>query len=82
MSMLGEALLGQKKYTAAEPFLLKGYEGMKQREKTIPPAYRPIRLREGLERLVGLYEAWGKKDKAGQWRQKLNTIQNPASGGR
>ena len=31
------ALLGQKKYADAEPLLLEGYEGMKQREKTIPP---------------------------------------------
>ncbi len=36
-SLLGGALLGQKKYADAEPLLRKGYEGMKQREKTIPP---------------------------------------------
>jgi len=24
-----------------------------------------------LERLVQLYEAWGKKDKAAEWRKKL-----------
>jgi hypothetical protein len=35
MSALGAALLGQKNYTAAEPLLLKGYEGIKQREKSI-----------------------------------------------
>ena len=35
-SMLGGAFLGQKKYTEAEPLLLAGYEGMKQREATIP----------------------------------------------
>ena len=35
-SLLGGALLGQKKYAEAEPLLLAGYEGMKQREKTIP----------------------------------------------
>src|SRR5207245_269157 len=31
-SMLGEALVGQKQYAAAEPLLVQGYEGMKQRE--------------------------------------------------
>ena len=35
-AMLG-ALLGQKKYAEAEPLLLSGDEGMKQRAKTIPP---------------------------------------------
>ena len=31
-SMLGGALLGQKKYAEAEPRMVKGYEGMKARE--------------------------------------------------
>src|SRR5262249_43733679 len=30
-SLLGASLLGQKKYADAEPFLLQGYEGLKQR---------------------------------------------------
>jgi serine/threonine protein kinase len=73
-SILGGALLGQKKYTEAEPLLLQGFEGMKQREKLIPP--HPLargRIPEALERLVQLYEARGQKDQAAQWRQKLAT---------
>ena len=58
-SMLGEALLDQKKFADAEPLLLSGYEGMKQREDTIPSQDKP-RLTKALERLVRLYEAWGK----------------------
>ena len=68
-SLLGGALAGQKKYADAEPLLLAGYEGMKQREKTIPPQ-SSTRLPEGIERLVQLYDAWGKKDKADEWRKK------------
>jgi hypothetical protein len=34
-SFLGQTLLGEKKYAAAEPRLLQGYEGMKQREEAI-----------------------------------------------
>jgi eukaryotic-like serine/threonine-protein kinase len=70
MSMLGGALLGQKKYADAEPLLLTGYEGMKQREAKIPPPGK-VRLTEALERLVHLYEATGQKDKAEEWRKKL-----------
>ena len=33
-SMLGGLLLGQKKYEEAEPLLLAGYEGMKERENS------------------------------------------------
>jgi hypothetical protein len=63
-------LLGQKKYADAEPLLLAGYQGMKQREKTIPPQ-GSTRIPEALERLVQLYEATGKQDEAAKWRKEL-----------
>jgi hypothetical protein len=69
-SLLGDALLDQKKYTEAEPRLLSGYEGMKQREDTIPPQDKP-RLTRAVERLVKLYEAWDKGDRATKWREIL-----------
>jgi eukaryotic-like serine/threonine-protein kinase len=69
-SMLGAALAGQKKYTDAEPLLVEGYEGMKQREAKIPTEGK-IRLMEALESLVALYEATAQKDKAAAWRKKL-----------
>jgi tetratricopeptide (TPR) repeat protein len=69
-SSLGGALLGQKKYADAEPLLLAGYEGMKQREKTIPLPGK-LRIPEAIERLVQLYEATGKKDAAAKWRKEL-----------
>jgi serine/threonine protein kinase/Tfp pilus assembly protein PilF len=70
-SLLGGALLGQKKYAAAEPLLLEGYDGMRQRAAKMPALGQP-RLAEAMERLVQLYDAWDKKDKAAQWRQKLD----------
>ena len=66
-SLLGGVLLGQKKYTDAEPLLLSGYEGMKRREKTIPEQGK-IHLSEAVERLVQLYEATDKKDEVKKWR--------------
>jgi hypothetical protein len=69
-SMLGASLLGQKKYAEAEPLLLAGYQGMKAREARIPTAGK-LRLAEAGERVVLLYEAWGKKDKADEWRAKV-----------
>ena len=69
--MLGGALLGQKKYTAAEPLLLAGYEGLKQREKTIPPEGQ-VRIPEAIERLVQLHEATGNQDAAARWRKELD----------
>ena len=66
-SMLGGALLGQKKYADAEPLLLAGYEGMKQREETIP-SEGEIRVIEAIERLIDLYTATDKPDEVKKWQ--------------
>jgi serine/threonine protein kinase/DNA-binding SARP family transcriptional activator len=75
-SLLGGALLALKKPAEAEPLLLQGYEGLKQREGKISAANR-MRVTEALERLVQLYDGWGKKDQATEWRQKLDEQRNP-----
>jgi hypothetical protein len=69
-SMLGGCLLGDKRYAEAEPLLLQGYEGMQQREAQIPPLGKR-RLREAIERLVQLYDDWGRPEKSAEWRKKL-----------
>jgi serine/threonine protein kinase len=69
-SMLGGALLGQKKHAEAESLLLQGYQGMKEREKTIPRQGK-IRLAEAAERLVQLYEARQQPEQARVWQEKL-----------
>jgi hypothetical protein len=69
-SMLGGSLLDQKKYDEAEPLIVSGYEGMKSREPKIPPPGKP-HLTDATERVIKLYEVWGKKDKAAEWRAKL-----------
>jgi serine/threonine protein kinase len=75
-SLLGGALLGQKKYVDAEPLLLKGYEGMKQREKTIPPQ-AATRLPEALDRLIELTTATKKPDEAKKWRAEREKSPSP-----
>jgi hypothetical protein len=76
-SRLGGSLLGQKRYAEAEPLLLAGYEGMKQREERIAPIDN-IRLTEAIERLVQLYKAWGKLGKAALWKARLGRTDLPA----
>jgi eukaryotic-like serine/threonine-protein kinase len=65
-SQLGGALLGQKRYAEAETLLRDGYEGMKQREKTIPPQ-GGARLPEALDRLIELATAMNKPDDMKKW---------------
>lgn len=69
-SMLGGAFLGQKNFAQAEPLLLSGYEGMKQREVNIPLEGK-ARLSEAVQRLVQLYEAADRPDQAAEWKKKL-----------
>jgi tetratricopeptide (TPR) repeat protein len=69
MSTLGGALLAQKKYADAESLLLRGYEGMKAREKTIPQfGGGELRIPEALDRLIELATATDKPDEATRWR--------------
>jgi tetratricopeptide (TPR) repeat protein len=75
-SMLGGSLAGQKKYAEAEPLLLAGYEGMKQRAAQIPSRAK-VRLTEALDRLVQLYDAWGKPDQAARWRAERDKLPKP-----
>jgi tetratricopeptide (TPR) repeat protein len=67
-SVLGEALLDQDRFADAESLLLSGYEGMKQREASIPPSDHS-HLTRAMERLVRLYESWGKEAEMVRWRK-------------
>jgi tetratricopeptide (TPR) repeat protein len=67
---VGRALLEQKKYAEAEPLLVQGYSEMKAREALIPAENRKS-LTAVAERLVQLYDEWGKPDDADLWRREL-----------
>jgi tetratricopeptide (TPR) repeat protein len=70
MSQLGAALAGQGKFAEAEPLLIEGYEGMKQREAKIS-AHRKKDLAAAASRIVPFYETWNQPEKAALWRRKL-----------
>ena len=65
-SMLGEALMGQKKYEEAKPLLLNGYQVMEQLVANIPPQGM-IRLTEALDRVIAYYEATDDVEEAKKW---------------
>jgi len=70
-SLLGACWTSQQKYEPAERLLLSGYEGLRASEGAIPIADRKL-LAEALERIVQLYQAWGKPEQAAQWQTKLD----------
>jgi non-specific serine/threonine protein kinase/serine/threonine-protein kinase len=73
-SLLGGAMVLQNKYSAAEPLLLQAWQGMRDRQAQIPMQVRSRRLMEAVQRLVELYDAWGKADQATRWRKELAAI--------
>jgi hypothetical protein len=77
MSYLGTALMGQQKYADAEPLLLEGYEGLHVRRAELTGEWRHF-LPEAEQRVVRLYEAWGKPDQAKAWAFKLGLADLPA----
>jgi len=75
-SLLGAALLGQRKYAEAEPLLLAGAQGLSREQQAMPPAARS-NVAASIQRLVDLYEATGRTDEAARWRKELETHRGP-----
>ena len=73
MNLLGASLLGQREYAEAEPLLIRGYEGLKSRETRLFPLVQKT-VPEAAALLAQLYEAWGKPEKAAEWRAKLPPV--------
>jgi serine/threonine protein kinase len=70
--LIGASLLGQTNYVEAEPVLLLGYEGLKQREARIRDRVKV--LSETLHYLIQLDLAIGRPERAANWRQKLTAL--------
>jgi hypothetical protein len=75
-SVLGGILLELKNYGDAEPLLIAGYEGLRQREPTLPAAGKTC-LRNSIDRLVKFYDATAQTEKAAQWKRKLAEFEPP-----
>ena len=64
-SLLGGSLTALKRYEDAETLLVKAHEKLTS-GKGAPPAT----IRSAWQRIVELYAAWGKSEKAAEWRAK------------
>jgi serine/threonine protein kinase/tetratricopeptide (TPR) repeat protein len=69
--LLGECMLGQKKFAEAEQHLLASYEPLHLRVNNNWPL-----VRTNCERLVQLYEAWGQAQQAAQWRTRWADVRS------
>jgi serine/threonine protein kinase/tetratricopeptide (TPR) repeat protein len=71
-SLLGGCLTDEQRYAEAEPLLLAGYRGLKESQNIMPVPDR-AKVNDARDRLVHLYDAWNKKDKADKWRTDAST---------
>jgi tetratricopeptide (TPR) repeat protein len=65
---LGTTRLQQKRYAVAEPLLLEAYVSLKNNPKDANSRW----TKTTVERLVQLYENSNRRDKADEWRKKLD----------
>ena len=77
---LGAVLMARRNYEEAEPLLISGYEGMRQRDTGIRERYKV--LTESIESLIQLFEATSRFDKATEWRTKLTVVQADGPNGK
>jgi len=77
LSLLGFAVAGERRFVEAEPLLLEGYSVLQGSEEA-PFEHK----RMAINRLIQLYEAWGKQNQAENWRKQLKEANiNENSGG-
>ena len=72
--------MGKRKYDEAEPLLISGYEGMRERQRSLRDPTRV--LTESLQILVQFFEATSQSEKTAEWKTKLATVQSVGPRGR
>jgi len=69
LTLLGASLSGQKKYAAAEPLLVEGYQGLESL-KVGRSLVDQSHLNRTRQWIVELYQAWDNPAKVAEWRKQ------------
>jgi hypothetical protein len=77
-SLLGAALVGQKKLTEAEPLLVASAKALIADATKLSPAEKKYAA-VAIDRVIELYGAQGKADEAAQWRKRRDAAFAPES---
>ncbi|UCC83771.1 MAG: serine/threonine protein kinase [Gemmatimonadota bacterium] len=72
-SMLGACLGELGRFAEAEPLLIQGYDGL-----SAPGGVQTGSAETALERLLRMYEAWGRTEMAETYRSQLEAMRAPA----
>lgn len=69
-SVLGDGLTARKRFAEAEPLLLDAYKIFSAQDKAGPDT------KKALQRIIHLYQAWGKPEKAAEYRKLDHQMQH------
>jgi serine/threonine protein kinase len=78
-SLLGAALSRQESFQDAESLLVSGYRGLLERRHRMP-AYNAPSIAQAGDRIVELYQNWGKPDQAAEWRKQVTADREKIAG--
>ena len=69
-SVMGEIYTGMRDFDRAVPLLLAAQKALMAKRNEILPFARESIMRDAVNRLVLLYETWGKPAEAEKWRKQ------------
>jgi tetratricopeptide (TPR) repeat protein len=72
---LGAALASQRKYAEAEPYLTAGYDRLRALVAKRPHLAERVEPSEALDRVIRLYDDWGRPEQAAAWRTRRDEAQ-------
>jgi serine/threonine protein kinase len=75
-SQLGQTLTGRKRYAEAEELLLKAQKDLVACKDKMPGRFHRY-IDEAGQALADLYDAWGKKEQAAEWRRRRTVSEAP-----
>jgi hypothetical protein len=70
-SLLGEALVKLERYDEAESLLIDACTALAEHKSQLAEEDRESQLRRSVERIIELYQRWGRPDDVKKWSMKL-----------
>lgn len=75
-AILGASLARERKYEEAEPILTSAYDSLVEKRDSMLAEFRPS-IADWGERIVAMYQSWGRAEKAAEWREKAGNSDTP-----
>jgi eukaryotic-like serine/threonine-protein kinase len=75
-SGLARALAAQGKFSEAEPLVVQAFEDLRVNQRQLAGDQAGM-VREALDAVIAVYDAWGKPEKVAEWRARVDELSVP-----